>query len=127
MAIFTGVASKQQSEAIIRRIARGNCTGLGKRATWVSERPYYHKGQLMSDSTSSEGRVGLMDARARVAIGDDASLEYFDEAIVNPIRDDLLRYTWLSERYDCEGRRTRTKFFFEYPCLIAMLLREERY
>ena len=41
MAIFTGVASKARAEKILARMAKGNCTGPGKRATWVSEKPFY--------------------------------------------------------------------------------------
>lgn len=55
------------------------------------------------DSTSAEGRVGLMDARARVAMGTPESLKYFNENLLGPIQKDLLEFTWLIERYTCEG------------------------
>ena len=137
MAIFTGVASPERAKKIVARIAKGNCTGKGKRGTWVSERPFYSFDQdklfpdkgpkEQGDSTSAEGRVGLMDAKARIAMGDKASLKYFDENLLGPIQKDLLEFTWLTERYTCEGLRERTPFFFEYPCLLAMMLKEMKY
>mmetsp|Transcript_36000 Transcript_36000/g.62546 ORF Transcript_36000/g.62546 Transcript_36000/m.62546 type:complete len:399 (+) Transcript_36000:1-1197(+) len=127
MAIFTGTASAQRAARIVERVAKGNCTGKGKRATWVSEKPFYFKGNLEGDSTSAEGRVGLMDAKARRAIGTADALAYFNNELLDPIQQDLLEYTWLSERYDCEGNRIRAPFFFEYPCLLTLMLREVRY
>ena len=41
MAIWQGVADKERAQKIVERIAKGNCTGAGKRGTWVSERPFY--------------------------------------------------------------------------------------
>lgn len=137
MAIWQGVANKERAEKIVARIAKGNCTGAGKRGTWVSERPFYGFDQdkvvpdkvpkLQGDSTSAEGRVALMDARARIAMGDADSLAYFNNNLLGPIQDDLLQYTWLTERYTCDGLRERTPFFFEYPCLLSIMLKEMKY
>ena len=41
MAIWQGVADEERARKIVHRIAKGNCTGAGKRGTWVSERPFY--------------------------------------------------------------------------------------
>lgn len=68
-----------------------------------------------------------MDARARIAIGDAESLLYFNDNLLGPIQDDLLQYTWLTERYTCDGLRERTPFFFEYPCLLTIMLKEMKY
>ena len=68
-----------------------------------------------------------MDAKARIEMGDKASLKYFDDNLLGPIQKDLLEFTWLTERYTCEGLRERTPFFFEYPCLLAMMLKEMKY
>jgi hypothetical protein len=140
MAIFTGVASPERAAKIVARMAKGNCTGAGKRGTWVSERPFYSydKDKLFpdkhpeeqGDSTSAEGRVALMDAKARIAMaaaGDAGALAYFNDDLLGPIQRDLLEFTWLTERYTCEGLRERTPFFFEYPCLLSMMLKEMKY
>ena len=37
------------------------------------------------------------------------------------LRTDVLRDTWLSERYSCDGAPIRTPYFFEYPSLLAIL------
>lgn len=68
-----------------------------------------------------------MDARARIAMGDASSLEYFNNNLLGPIQEDLLQYTWLTERYTCDGLRERTPFFFEYPCLLTIMLKEMKY
>ena len=137
MAIWQGVADEERAKKIVRRIAQGNCTGAGKRGTWVSERPFYSFDvdkvtpdkfpKLQGDSTSAEGRVALMDARAGLAMGDPDSLAYFNNNLLGPIQEDLLQYTWLTERYTCDGLRERTPFFFEYPCLLSIMLKEMKY
>lgn len=188
MAIWLGVANTERAKKIVGRMAKGNCTGAGKRGTWVSERPFYsfdvdkvkpdkqvytsfgpamvsyffssvgcpstvvaivngvdgtmqwlndHRTwyslvwcrypKLQGDSTSAEGRVALMDARARIAMGDTDSITYFKDNLLIPIQEDLLQYTWLTERYTCDGFRERTPFFFEYPCLLSIMLKEMKY
>ena len=52
---------------------------------------------------------------------------YFNENILGPIQSDLLKFTWLTERYTCDGLPERTPFFFEYPCLLSMMLKEMKY
>jgi hypothetical protein len=53
----------------------------------------------------------------------------FDNVILNPIRDDLLKNTWLHERFACDGTQqlNRTEYYFEYPALVSILLRQIRY
>ena len=46
------------------------------------------------------GRIGWFDALSRLRMGDQAT---FDNVLLNPVRDDLLRWTWLWERYGCDG------------------------
>lgn len=42
---------------------------------------------------------------------------------------DVIRYTWLHERYSCQGTQAtqRTAAYFEFPSVVAMLTREVRY
>ena len=39
------------------------------------------------------------------------------------LRDDVIRYTWIHERYGCDGlqQRNRTAYFFEYPSVVALM------
>jgi hypothetical protein len=71
-------------------------------------------------------RIGWFDAHARRNVGDQAT---FDNIILAPIQRDLIAYTWLHERYGCDGlqQMNRTEAYFEYPATVAMLLREIRY
>jgi len=48
-------------------------------------------------------------------------------AVYVVLLDDLLRYTWLYERYDASGNQIRTAYYFEYPSLVVMMLREIQY
>ncbi len=53
----------------------------------------------------------------------------FDNVLLNPLRSDLLQYTWLYERYGCDGLQqlNRTANYLEYPNVVAMLVRQVRY
>ena len=66
-------------------------------------------------------RIAWFDALARRRTGDH---HMSDCVLLNPIRDDLLEFLWLNERYDCKGRRARHFGFMFYPALVVMLLRE---
>ena len=48
----------------------------------------------------------------------------FQCTLLNPIRDDLLEYLWLNERYNCQGLRSRGYGFMFYPSMVVMMLRE---
>jgi len=95
---------------------------------WVSE-IYYGKddttGGNIGDSASAMGRIAWFDAKARKMVGDVAS---FDSQL-QLMQNDLLQYTWMHERYGCDGKMqlNRTAAYFEYPSTIAILLREIRY
>jgi hypothetical protein len=53
----------------------------------------------------------------------------FDDHILGPLQRDVIRYTWLHERYSCQGTQAtqRTAAYFEFPSVVAMLTREVRY
>ena len=57
-------------------------------------------------------------------VGDRLAARYFLDVLLGPIQRDLIEWTWLTERYTCDGLRERATFFFEYPCLLAMMLKE---
>ncbi len=46
-----------------------------------------------------------------------------------PVQSDLMKYTWMHERYGCDGlqQENRTMYYFEYPSYVSMLIREIRY
>lgn len=67
---------------------------------------------------------GWADAIARKKVGD---LKTFETLLLEPLQQDLVRDTWLYERYDSTGNQIRTAFYFEYPSLVAMMLTEIRY
>lgn len=58
-----------------------------------------------------------------------ARRQSFDEHILDPLQRDVIRYTWLHERYTCQGTQAtqRTAAYFEFPSVVAMLTREVRY
>ena len=53
----------------------------------------------------------------------------FDNLILNPLREDVIKYTWLRERYSCDGvqQPNRTQYYFEFPAFVAIAEREVRY
>lgn len=50
--------------------------------------------------------------------------ESFDRHIIAPLQRDLLKYTWLHERYNCQGDQAvqRTSGYFEFPSVSPPLL-----
>ena len=72
------------------------------------------------------GRIGYFDGVSRKRLG---LRESFDAHILAPLQRDVLRYTWLHERYNCQGAQAtqRTAAYFEFPSVVAMLTREVRY
>lgn len=125
LAVAFGVAPDDRVHAILERVDAGPCTH--GRATWVSEQFYgpddTYNGNT-GDSATAMGRIGWADAHARRRVGDAAT---YREAILDPLRADLLERTWLTERYDCAGNAIRSPFYHEYPEVVAMLLREISY
>jgi hypothetical protein len=132
IALAHGVAPADRAKRVLDRVSSGQCSATA-RASFVSER-YYGKEDCRpttkpwatGDSWCSMGRIGWFDALARRRFGDQ---EDFDARLMNPLRDDLLRWTWLHERYGCDGQpqTNRTAFYFEYPSVVAMMLRQIRY
>ena len=74
-------------------------------------------------------RIGWFDARGRRLLGQAEDLEYFDNRVLGPLVTDLNKYTWLRERYGCDGLQqpNRTEYYFEYPALVSMLTKDVRY
>eukprot|EP01052_Picozoa_sp_SAG31_P024702 SAG31_NODE_2119_length_6406_cov_2.443317_3_plen_112_part_00 len=54
----------------------------------------------IGDSCSAMGRIAWFDAKARKVVGDVAG---FDKAL-SVLQKDLLFYTWMHERYGCDGK-----------------------
>jgi hypothetical protein len=125
LAVAYGVAPPDRAQAILHRVDSGPCTH--GRATWVSEKFYgpadTYNGNT-GDSATAMGRIGWADALARRQVGDRAT---YRDAILDPLRSDLLERTWLTERYDCAGNAIRAQYYHEYPQVVAMLLREVTY
>lgn len=127
IAVASGVADAARAQRILRRVDAGRCTH--GRATFVSEKYYGPQDcfkQNVGDSWCSMARIALFDSYARRVTGDQAT---FDNLILNPIRDDVIQYTWLRERYACDGSQqlNRTQYYFEYPAFVAIAIREVRY
>lgn len=78
----------------------------------------------LPDSIVTLGRIGWADSHARKRVGD---LATFDKLLLEPLQKDLIKDTWLFERYDANGTQIRTSFYFEYPSLVTMMLTEVRY
>ena len=131
IALAHGVpATAEQAARIFKRIDGGRCSAnQGAGPQFVSE-IYYGKQDTthgnVGDSWCSMGRIALYDAHARKRYGDQAS---FDDHTLAPLQRDLIANTWMHERYGCDGKQqqNRTAAYFEYPSVVAMLLREIRY
>jgi hypothetical protein len=115
---------------VLERVDRGNCTAVrGAGPQFVSEGCYdtnHPSGDCAQGDWCSMGRIAYYDGLARHRLGMHAS---FNEHILAPIQRDVLRYTWLHERYNCQGQQStqRTAAYFEFPSVVTMLLREVRY
>jgi len=127
IALAHGIAPTDRAERAFARIDGGRC--VHGRATFVSE-IYYGKNDTtdgnIGDSWCSMGRIGWFDALARKRYGDQAT---FDELLLDPLIDDVNRWTWLHERYHCNGTQelNRTEMYFEYPSVTAMMIHNVRY
>ena len=114
---------------IFARMDGGKCTHAG-RATYVSE-IFYDKGNCTGgntgDSAVAMGRIGWQDAMARHAVGDAAAISMFNDVILAPLQRDLLRRTWLPERFNCDGTDAHNEYYFEYPAVVSLMLYEVKY
>jgi len=133
IAVANGVSDEARSRLIQKRVDSGPCSGAsGAGAQWVSE-VYYGPDDTtdgnVGDSNCSMARIGWFDALGRKRLGSRDDLEYFENRILLPLQSDVLQYTWLHERYGCDGLQQdwRTMYYFEYPSFVAMLTREMRY
>ena len=79
---------------------------------------------MCGDSVVTLARIGWADAHARRVVNDAVT---FDSLLLAPLQDDLVQSVWLYERYDDTGQQIRTSYYFEYPSLVTMMLREVRY
>lgn len=127
IAIAAGIISPDQIPQVLQRIDSGVNTHI--RATWCSEVAYTGDacdcyivgGSVCGDSVVTLARIGWVDGLARYRTGDATTIR---DVLLRPLQDDLVRDTWLSERYDAAGNQIRTTFYFEYPALVTILLRE---
>ena len=121
--------STAAANRILARMDSGVCTHAG-RATYVSEK-YYDAANCVGgntgDSAVSMGRIAWQDAMARHAVGDAHAQQVFSDVILSPLQHDLLRRSWLPERYTCQGQDTHNSYYFEYPATVALLLYEVKY
>lgn len=121
--------SAEQANAVLARVDGGKCTHAG-RATYVSE-VFYDKSNCVGgntgDSAVAMGRIGWQDAMARRAVGDAAAADVFSRVLLAPLQADLLRRTWLPERFTCDGQDTHNEYYFEYPAVVSLMLFEAKY
>lgn len=122
-AVAFGAADKARAAAILRRLDGGPYTHPGNRGTWTSEK-YYGPQDCFEgntgDSATAMARIWWLDLASRRATDDTTNFyRYFQ-----PIQDDLLQHTWLTERYNAQGKSIRAPYYHEYPEITAMVLRE---
>lgn len=130
IAIAHQIPDLNRSKRFLKRLDSGRCSASsGAGPQFVSEKWYGKKDTInghVGDSWCSMGRIAWFDGHARKRVGD---LKTFNNAVLGPIQRDLLKDTWMRERYGCDGlqQKNRSEAYFEYPCTVAMLLREIRY
>eukprot|EP01034_Spumella_vulgaris_P026916 gene26916-33564_t len=130
IAVAYDIAPSSRISPLISRVDSGAYTHI--RGTWCSEVPYTGDasdcyivgGTVCGDSIVTLARIGWVDSWARKRVGD---VNTFEKLLLEPLQRDLVENTWLYERYDANGTQIRTSFYFEYPSLVAIMLREIRY
>jgi len=65
------------------------------------------------DSSVTMGRIAWQDALARQAVGDAAAAAVFTKTLLAPLQADLMRRTWLPERFNCDGTDAHNAYYFE--------------
>lgn len=123
---FGATTNQEQITAMYRRLDGGPHTHPGNRGTWTSEK-YYGPGDCFGgntgDSATAMARIWWLDLDARYVTGDITNFyRYFE-----PVQNDLLQHTWLTERYNDQGKLIRGPYYHEYPEITAMVLREMIY
>ncbi|MBU6410862.1 MAG: hypothetical protein KGR98_10795, partial [Verrucomicrobia bacterium] len=123
---FGATTDPHRIAAIYRRLDGGPHTHPGNRGTWVSEKYYGPTncyGGNTGDSATAMARIWWLDLDSRYVTGDLTNFyRYFE-----PIQNDLLQHTWLTERYNAQGQSIRAPCYHEYPEITAMILREMIY
>jgi hypothetical protein len=127
---FGAATDPQHIAALYRRLDDGPQTHPGNHGTWPSEKVYGPNdlyggkaGGKTGDQATAMGRIWWLDLDSRYVTGDMINFyRYFE-----PIRNDLLQHTWLTERYDAQGQSVRAPYYHEYPEITAMILREMIY
>jgi hypothetical protein len=130
IAVAFGVIPDANVSSVLQRVDSGSYTHV--RATWCSEIPYSGDapdcyivgGTVCGDSVVTLARIGWVDSLARQRVKDAATVR---NILLAPLQQDLLANTWLNERYNSSGDQVRTDFYFEYPSLITIMLREVVY
>lgn len=125
-AIAFGVATPEQSRAILHRIDNGPHTHPNGRGTWVSERRYEKEDCFVNndgDSDCAMARIWWIDMLAHRRIDDAVTFN----TLYENIRGDLLQHVWMTERYDAAGKLVRAAGYHEYPEIVAMLQLQARY
>eukprot|EP00043_Microstomoeca_roanoka_P000963 m.30236 g.30236 ORF g.30236 m.30236 type:complete len:789 (+) comp10587_c0_seq1:120-2486(+) len=130
IAVAHGIPDADRATKVLARIDQGRCAAArGGGPQFVSE-VYYGPDDTVNgnigDSYTAMGRIAWFDAHARKRVGD---LATFDNHLLEPLLQELIRVTWMHERYTCAGDEmtNRTDAYFEYPATVVMLLREIRY
>jgi len=123
---FGATTNQEQVAAMYRRLDAGPDTHPGNRGTWVSEKYYGPRdcfGGNTGDSATAMARIWWLDLASRYVTGDLANFyRYFE-----PVQNDLLQHTWLTERYNAKGKSIRAPYYHEYPEITDMVLREMIY
>ena len=133
IAVAHNIPTEEMGRKIFKRIDSGRCSAFsGAGPQFVSE-IYYGTADTTNgntgDSWCSMGRIGWFDAIGRKLYDTTDDLNYFNNKILNPLIVDLNANTWMHERYGCDGKQqeNRTMYYFEYPSLVSMLLKDIRY
>jgi len=117
---------RADEEKLLHRLDSGQHTHPDGRGTWVSEKPYLKDdcyGGNIGDSNVAMARIWWFDMNARVRLNDHTM---FDTTLQN-VEGDLLKNTWMSERYNAAGMPAHNPYYHEYPEVVSMVLRELRY
>jgi hypothetical protein len=122
----------------MKRVDDGTYTHV--RATYASEKPYLggkysedecyivdKKDDYCGDSVVTLARIGWADALARKRHKSSHNVDVFNGLLLTPIQKDLEDSIWLRERYNREGKNIANQYYFEYPSLISIMLREVKY
>ncbi len=123
---FGATTNREQIARIYQRLDGGAYTHPDGRGTWTSEKYYGSQdcfGGNTGDSATAMARIWWLDLYSRYVTGDVTNFyRYFD-----PVQHDLLQNTWLTERYNGQGKSIRASYYHEYPEVTAMILREMIY